>query len=147
MKAVLQRVKRASVTVEGQIVSSIGPGLLVFLGIGESDESSDTEWMAEKIVHLRIFEDENEKMNRSVKDTGGAILLVSQFTLYGEAQKGRRPSYSEAAKPEKANAFYEAIGRKIAEFGVPVSTGVFGAVMAIDLLNEGPVTILIDSKR
>jgi len=147
MKAVLQRVKHASVTVGGQLVSSIGQGLLVFLGIGESDESADLEWMVEKIVHLRIFEDENEKMNLSVKDTGGSILLVSQFTLYGDAQKGRRPSFSEAAKPEKAQAFYEACGRRMADHGVSVSMGVFGAMMAIDLLNDGPVTILIDSKR
>jgi D-tyrosyl-tRNA(Tyr) deacylase len=147
MRAVLQRVNKASVTVNGETVSAINKGLLVLLGVSENDEKTDMEWVAEKISTLRIFEDDHEKMNLSIKDVGGTVLLVSQFTLYGDAQKGRRPSFSEAAKPEIAREFYTQCGKYIERNGVPVRFGVFGAMMRVSLENDGPVTILLDSKR
>jgi D-tyrosyl-tRNA(Tyr) deacylase len=147
MRAVLQRVNKASVTVNGETVSAINKGLLVLLGVSANDEKTDTEWLAEKISTLRIFEDDHEKMNLSIKDVGGTVLLVSQFTLYGDAQKGRRPSFSEAAKPEIAKQFYTQCGEYIERNGVPVQFGVFGAMMQVSLENDGPVTILLDSRR
>ncbi len=147
MRAVVQRVKKASVTVDGQVVGKIGKGLLVLLGVGQGDEEGDAEYMAEKIVNLRVFDDEDGKMNRSLLDVGGSLLAVSQFTLYGDCRKGRRPSYDRAARPELAKALYEKFVEKAKGFGVEVETGIFQALMAVEILNDGPVTLLLDSKR
>lgn len=147
MRAVLQRVNQASVVVDGKTISSIEKGLVVLLGVTHTDDTKDIDWIAEKIVHLRIFEDTQEKMNLSVEDIGGSVLLVSQFTLLGDAKKGRRPSFSDAAKPDKAEPFYQACGEKIREYGIPVFYGIFGAMMQVHLINDGPVTILLDSER
>ncbi len=148
MKAVIQRVASASVEVEGEVKGAIGPGLLVLAGFGVDDTSEDLEWAARKLPVLRIFEDEAGAMNLSVKDIGGGILLVSQFTLLANVKKGTRPSYNKAAPPEIALPLYEqliaAVGR---ELGKPVQTGVFGAKMRIELINSGPVTIVLDSKN
>ncbi len=146
MRAVVQRVKRASVTVEGNVTGSIEKGLLVFLGIEETDTLEDVKYICDKIANLRIFEDEQGKMNRSVLDEGGSVLLVSQFTLYGDARNGRRPSFSKAARPEHALPLYENAVRLLKET-VPVETGEFQAMMEVSLLNDGPVTILLESKR
>ncbi len=147
MKAVLQRVTRASVTVDGRVVSRIGPGLLVLLGVARSDGDPDVQFVAEKIQHLRIFPDEHGKMNRSLIDVGGAVLLVSQFTLLGDTAKGRRPGFERAAPPDEARARYEQLAAGLRARGVPVEQGVFGAHMQVDLLNDGPVTLLLDSRR
>ncbi len=147
MRAVLQRVSRAKVTVDEQVTGAIGAGLLVFLGVENGDTVKDAEYMAEKIVNLRIFEDENGKMNLSLLDTGGAMLAVSQFTLCGDCRKGRRPSFDKAAPPEEANALYEEFCRLVEGMGVRVETGIFRAHMFVDLVNDGPVTMLIDSRR
>ncbi len=146
MRAVVQRVKSASVTVFGQEIGKIEKGLLVFLGIEDVDTQEDLTYICDKIVGLRVFEDDEEKMNRCVADVGGSVLLVSQFTLYGDARKGRRPSFIKAARPETAIPLYE---KAIALIGaqVPVATGEFQAVMDVSLVNDGPVTILLDSKR
>ena len=146
MRAVVQRVKRASVTVEGNVTGSIEKGLLVFLGIEETDTLEDVKYICDKVANLRIFEDEQGKMNRSVLDEGGSVLLVSQFTLYGDARNGRRPSFSKAARPEHALPLYENAVRLLKET-VPVETGEFQAMMEVSLLNDGPVTILLESKR
>ncbi len=146
MRAVVQRVSRASVTVEGNVTGSIEKGLLVFLGIEEADTSEDVKYICDKVANLRIFEDEQGKMNRSVLDEGGSVLLVSQFTLYGDARNGRRPSFSKAARPENALPLYEEAIRLLKEM-VPVETGEFQAMMEVSLLNDGPVTILLESKR
>jgi D-tyrosyl-tRNA(Tyr) deacylase len=144
MRAVVQRVKKASVTVDGKIVGSIERGLMVLLGIHEKDTINELLWMAEKLVKLRIFEDEEGKMNISVKDIGGDILLVSQFTLYGDLKKGTRPSYIEAARPEVAIPLYEKMIETLKNEGLRVETGVFGAMMDVELINSGPVTIILE---
>ena len=147
MRAVIQRVKRAQVAIEGKIESSVEAGLLVFVGIEDSDSREDAEWLAGKIVRLRVFDDESGIMNRSVQDSGGDILVVSQFTLHANVRKGNRPSYHRASKPETAIPLYEYFAQKIEqELEKPIQTGVFGAIMEISLLNDGPVTILIDTK-
>ena len=147
MRAVVQRVSRASVLVDGQVTGAIESGLMVLLGVGREDTPEDAASIAEKIAHLRIFEDEQGKMNRSLLDTGGAALLVSQFTLYGDARKGRRPGFDQAAPPGKANALYEECVRALRALSVRVETGVFRAHMAVKLVNDGPVTILLDSAK
>ncbi len=148
MRAVLQRVKRASVTVEGNITGAIGEGLLVLLGIEEADTLEDMNWLAGKLVNLRIFDDEQGVMNRSLLETGGGLLLVSQFTLFASTKKGNRPSYSRAAPPAIAIPIYEKMIELLsAELGKPIQTGVFGADMKVELLNDGPVTIVIDTKN
>ena len=147
MRAVVQRVSRAAVSVDGSITGEIATGLLVLLGVGQEDQPSDADYLAEKIVGLRIFEDAGEKMNRSVIDVGGAILAVSQFTLYGDVKRGKRPSFDAAARPERARELYEYFVNRIRALGVGCETGVFQAMMEVELVNSGPVTILIDSKK
>lgn len=147
MRAVVQRVSAASVTVQGRKVGSIGPGLLVLLGVARGDTEKDGEYLAEKLAGLRIFEDEEEKMNRSVAQIGGSILLVSQFTLYGDVRHGRRPSFTQAAPPEEANWLYENLAQKLRDKGLTVETGQFQAHMEVSLVNDGPVTILLDSGK
>lgn len=148
MIAVIQRVKNASVTIEGKLHSEIGVGLLVLLGIGQEDTQEDIGWLAKKIVQMRIFSDSEQKMNLSVQDVGGDILLVSQFTLFASTKKGNRPSFIEAARPERAIPLYEkSIAIFSQELGKPIQTGEFGADMQVNLLNDGPVTIIIDSKN
>lgn len=147
MRAVVQRVSAASVTVEGRKVGSIGPGLLVLLGVARGDTEKDGEYLAEKLAGLRIFEDEEEKMNRSVAQMGGSILLVSQFTLYGDVRHGRRPSFTQAAPPNEANRLYEDLAQKLRDKGMTVETGQFQAHMEVSLVNDGPVTILLDSGK
>ncbi len=147
MRCVVQRVTRASVTTGGETVGQIGPGLMVLIGVGASDTEHDVRYMADKVPELRIFEDEAGKMNRSLLDVGGAILAVSQFTLYGDARGGRRPSFIAAARPEEANARYEALVAAWREKGVTVETGRFRAEMQVSLVNDGPVTILLDSTK
>src|SRR5207244_2589929 len=146
MRAVIQRVSRASVTIDGEVVGSIGPGLLVLLGVTHTDTAEQARWLADKIVHLRIFNDADGKMNRSLVDTGGAMLVVSQFTLYGDAEKGRRPSFIAAARPEQATPLYEHFVNAVREHGVPVQTGRFGAMMQVELVNDGPVTLILDAE-
>ena len=146
MKAVVQRTARASVSIDGNTVGRIDRGLLVLLGIEPDDGEADIEYMVKKCSGLRIFEDENGKMNLSVQDVGGSILLVSQSTLLGDARKGNRPSFTGAAVPEKAIPIYERVISELAK-RLPVQTGVFGADMQVELVNDGPVTILLDSKR
>ena len=147
MRAVVQRVSRASVSVAGAVTGEIATGLLVLLGVGHDDQPSDADYLADKIVGLRIFEDAGEKMNRSVVDAGGAILAVSQFTLYGDVRRGKRPSFDAAARPERARELYELFVNRIRSLGVRCETGVFQATMEVELVNSGPVTILIDSKK
>lgn len=147
MRAVVQRVKQAGVSVEGKEVSRIQKGHLVLLGVGQGDTREDLEYLAEKIVNLRVFEDAQGKMNLSLKEINGQVLVVSQFTLYGDCRKGRRPSFTSAAAPEMAEAFYEEFCKILSQQGVPVEKGVFGAHMEIDLINDGPVTLILDSKK
>ncbi len=147
MRAVVQRVTEANVTVEGNVIASIANGLLVLLGVGEDDGNSDLNYLVEKIIGLRIFEDENYKMNLSLTDVDGELLVVSQFTLYGDVRKGKRPSFSSAAKPEMGNKYYEEFVNRTRELGIKTETGEFGANMNVKLTNNGPVTILLDSKR
>ncbi len=147
MRAVVQRVSHARVVVEGRVSGEIAAGMVVFLGVGRSDRPESAAYLAEKVAHLRIFDDDEGKMNRSLLDTGGAVLVVSQFTLYGDARGQRRPSFIQAAPPEEANALYEEFVRRLRALGVRVETGVFQARMAVDLTNDGPVTILLDSEK
>jgi D-aminoacyl-tRNA deacylase len=147
MRAVVQRVSRAEVRVEDEIVGKIDEGLMVLLGVATADDESDARWMAEKIANLRIFEDDDGLMNRSVTDVGGSILLVSQFTLYGDARRGRRPSFIGAAREPVASSLYVRTGRELETLGLRVAYGEFGAMMEVELVNHGPVTILIDSDR
>ncbi len=147
MRMVVQRVSRARVAVEGRTAVEIGAGLLVLLGIARYDTRADAEYLADKVIGLRIFADEAGKMNRSVAETGGALLVVSQFTLYGDCRKGRRPGFDLAAPPELARALYEYFVEACRKRGVPVETGIFQASMTVELTNEGPVTIIIDSER
>jgi D-tyrosyl-tRNA(Tyr) deacylase len=145
MRAVIQRVKRAEVRVDGGIVGTIGTGWLVLLGIAPNDTQKQVDWLAEKTANLRAFEDDDGKMNRSVQDVNGAVLAVSQFTLYGDCRKGRRPSFTGAAPPAIAEPLYEAFVVALKMLGVPVATGRFGADMQVELLNDGPVTFVLDS--
>ncbi len=147
MRALLQRVSRASVTVDGRVTGDIGPGFLVLLGIGSGDSETQIRAMAEKIVHLRVFEDDEGKMNRSLLDTGGQVLVVSQFTLYADTRKGRRPSFTDAAPPAIAEPLVERFKDTVAAYGLKVAGGVFGAHMDVELLNSGPVTIWLDSEE
>ena len=143
----IQRVSEASVRVDGGVVGRIGPGLLVLLGVGRDDTESDADYLAEKTLNLRIFPDAAGQMNRSVTDVGGGILVVSQFTLYGDTRRGRRPGYSTAAAPEEANRLYERFVARLRPSGLAVATGVFRAMMDVALVNQGPVTLLLDSKK
>jgi D-tyrosyl-tRNA(Tyr) deacylase len=147
MRAVIQRVKRAKVTVAGEIAGEIGNGLLVLLGVGSGDDEAAADYLAAKTVGLRVFEDADGKMNRSVIEVGGAILAVSQFTLYGDVRKGKRPSFDHAARPEEARALYEYYVGLIRAAGVPCETGRFQEMMDVELVNDGPVTILMDSGK
>jgi len=147
MRAVVQRVKSASVSVDGNISGAIEAGLVVFLGVEDDDKATDVAYMAEKVSGLRIFHDDEGKMNRSVIDVKGSILAVSQFTLLGDVRKGKRPSFIKAAEPEAANALYREFIESIRERGIPVGEGVFRAEMLVDVQNDGPVTIMIDSRK
>jgi len=147
MRAVVQRVSRASVSVDGSVTGEIAAGLLVLLGVGQDDERPDADYLVDKVTGLRIFEDDDEKMNHSVVDVAGAILAVSQFTLYGDVRRGKRPSFDSAARPERARELYEYFVNRVRALGVRCETGVFQAMMEVELVNSGPVTILIDSKK
>src|SRR4026207_1147387 len=148
MRAVIQRVSKASVTIDNKIYSRVNKGLLVLLGVEDADTAEDMEWLSNKIVNLRIFNDDNGVMNISVKEMGGDILLVSQFTLHASTKKGNRPSYIKASKPDFAVPVYEKmIAQLTADLGKPVATGIFGADMKVELVNDGPVTIVIDTKN
>jgi D-tyrosyl-tRNA(Tyr) deacylase len=147
MRAVVQRVNEASVRIEDQEVARIDQGILVLLGVGHRDEPGDAKYMAEKVIHLRIFADEQGKMNRSLLDVGGSLLAVSQFTLWGDCRKGRRPSFVAAAEPAKAEALYEAFIDHARTLGVTVASGRFQEMMQVSLVNDGPVTLLLDSKK
>ena len=147
MRAVVQRVKSASVTVDGERVSEIGAGVLIFLGVAHEDTTKELEYIANKVANLRIFEDAAGKMNCSLLETGGAALVVSQFTLYGDCRKGRRPSFINAARPEVANALYEEFITALEKRNVPTQGGTFQAMMEVQLINDGPVTILLDSTK
>ncbi len=147
MRAVVQRVKNSKVTVNGEITGQIGRGLMVLLGVGRGDSDTDIDYLAEKIINLRIFEDERGKMNLSLLDVEGELLVVSQFTLFGDCRKGRRPSYDHAARPEAAKELYEAFVEKCKGYGVAVETGIFQAEMLVDISNDGPVTLLLDSRK
>lgn len=148
MKTVVQRVRQASVSIDGVVHSSIANGLLVLAGIGRTDAADDLAWMSRKIPNLRIFEDDEGRMNRSLRDIGGALLVVSQFTLYADASRGNRPGFSESAPPEVARALFDRFVEAIRhEAGCPVQTGVFGADMQVSLVNDGPVTIILESPK
>lgn len=147
MRAVVQRVSKASVSVEEAVVGAIGNGLLVLLGVGKNDTSAAADYLIEKLLGLRIFEDAEGKMNLNVRETGGAVLIVSQFTLFGDVRRGKRPSFDEAARPEQAGHLYEYVIAQIRAQGVECSTGEFQAMMQISLVNDGPVTILLDSEK
>jgi D-tyrosyl-tRNA(Tyr) deacylase len=147
MRAVIQRVSEASVEISDEVVGDIAAGLLVLLAVARDDQRGDADYLADKITNLRIFTDDDGKMNRSLLETTGEILVVSQFTLYGDVRRGRRPSYSDAAEPEKANALYEYFVGRVRSLGVKVETGVFQATMKVSLVNDGPVTILLDSRK
>jgi len=147
MRAVVQRVTEARVEVAGKRVGEIGAGLLVLLGVARDDTRDDADYLADKTVNLRVFDDDEGKMNRSLLESGGAVLVVSQFTLYGDVRRGRRPSYSDAAEPEKANQLYEYFVERVRSAAVKVETGIFQAMMQVSLTNDGPVTILLDSRK
>ncbi len=144
MRVVVQRVTRASVAVDGKVVGAIGLGLLVLVAFTEADDQADVDWMAEKIVGLRVFPDDDDRMNRSVADVRGQLLVVSQFTLYGDASRGRRPSFVKAADPKIAVPLYEAFVGAVRDRNIPVETGTFGAMMEVELVNDGPVTLVIE---
>ncbi len=144
MRALIQRVSEASVTIDGRIAGEIGRGLVILLGITHGDTADDGKYLADKCVNLRIFEDENEKMNLSLLDVGGEALVISQFTLYGDSRKGRRPSFTDAARPEQAVPLYEDFIKNIKNAGVKVATGEFGAKMDVEIHNQGPVTLLVE---
>ena len=147
MRVVIQRVKRASVTIEGKVKSAIGKGMMILIGIEEADSISDIQWLCKKIVNLRIFPDENNVMNINIEEAGGEVMVVSQFTLMASTKKGNRPSYIRAARPETAIPLYESFCEELSlALGKPVQTGTFGADMDVELINDGPVTILIDCK-
>lgn len=147
MRAVVQRVSRAEVKVDGKVTGSIEKGLLVFVGVAPDDTEKDMEYIADKVVNLRIFEDENEKMNLSLEDVGGSLLIVSQFTLFGDCRKGRRPNFTGSCEPVKAEKMYEEMIKYLKEKGINTEHGIFGADMKVDLLNDGPVTLLLDSSK
>jgi D-aminoacyl-tRNA deacylase len=147
MRAVVQRVTESTVRVAGAVAGSIGPGLLVLLGVGRGDGEKDADELAEKVVHLRVFPDEEGRMNRSVMEAGGAVMVVPQFTLYGDCRKGRRPSYVDAAPPEEADRLFRHFVETVKRSGLPVAEGVFRADMDVALVNRGPVTLLLDSRR
>ena len=147
MRAVVQLVKEGSVTVDDKVSGAIKKGVLIFLGVTKDDTEKDAKYLAEKIVNLRIFADHEDKMNLSLLDIGGEALIVSQFTLYGDCRKGRRPSYSKAAGPDKADQLYQYFIRQVETFGVRVGTGIFQAMMEVQLINDGPVTLLLDSHK
>ncbi|MCE2400989.1 D-tyrosyl-tRNA(Tyr) deacylase [Candidatus Poribacteria bacterium] len=147
MRAVVQRVQSASVQVDGELVSEIGAGLLIFLGIAHGDTETELEYIANKVANLRIFEDADGKMNCSLLDIGGSALVVSQFTLYGDCRKGRRPSFIDAARPEVANTLYEQFITALKQLNIPTQGGTFQAMMDVQLINDGPVTILLDSDK
>jgi D-tyrosyl-tRNA(Tyr) deacylase len=147
MRAIVQRVSRAQVTVKGEVTGAIGLGLLVLLGVGRDDTEADANYLAEKIAGLRVFEDDRGKMNRSVHEAGGSVLAVSQFTLYGDVRRGKRPSFDGAAAPDKARELYEFFVERIRAAGLRCETGRFQEMMKVELVNEGPVTILLDSGR
>lgn len=147
MRAVIQRVTSARVRVGDGVVGEIGPGLVVLLGVGRDDTETDVKYIAAKIRDMRVFEGDGKPMDRSVVDAGGSVLVVSQFTLYGDMRKGRRPSFDDAAPPELARALYEAVVRELRSAQVPVATGQFQAMMRVELVNDGPVTVLVDSTK
>lgn len=147
MRAVIQRVNSGSVTVDGNVVGSIGKGFVVLLGVSEKDTTEDVVYMTDKIVNLRVFEDGDEKMNLSLQDIGGELLVVSQFTLYGDCRKGRRPNFMSAARPEKAEELYGDFVRRCREMGVKTETGTFQATMTVNIENDGPVTVIVDSEK
>jgi D-tyrosyl-tRNA(Tyr) deacylase len=144
--AVIQRVTASDVRVDEETVGRIGPGLLVLLGVSQQDEQKDADYLADKIAHLRVFEDDDGKMNRSLLETGGEMLVVSQFTLLGDCRKGRRPSFVKAAQPDKAEALYESFIDRVRSLGISASSGTFQARMAVSLVNDGPVTLIVESK-
>jgi D-aminoacyl-tRNA deacylase len=145
MRAVLQRVSRASVSIDGEVVGAVERGLLVLLGVTHTDTPDQARWMADKVANLRIFSDAEGKMNLGVADVGGGVLVVSQFTLYGNCEKGRRPSFIGAARPEQAIPLYEQFINELKALGIPVASGRFGAMMQVELVNDGPVTIILDT--
>ena len=147
MRAIVQRVSRCRVTVDGNIVGEIGAGMLVLLGVSKTDSEAAADYLVEKIIGLRIFEDAEGKMNLSVQDSGGAVLVVSQFTLYGDVRRGRRPSFDDAARPEEARRLYEYFVSKVRAAGLRCETGQFQATMEVELVNSGPVTIMVDSEK
>ena len=147
MRAVVQRVTHCEVTVDGETTGRIGPGLAVFLGVSNSDTEKEANYLTDKVANLRIFADDNDKMNLSVKDIGGEILVVSQFTLYGDCRKGRRPSYNDAAPPALAERLYKYFVDNLKDKGLPIATGRFQVMMDVNLVNDGPVTILLDSEK
>ena len=147
MRAVLTRVKSASVAIDGEVVGKIGQGFLILLGVGPEDDESHCRYLAEKALGLRVFEDENGKMNKSLEDVGGQVLVVSQFTLYGNCRKGRRPSFTEAAGPELGNRLYEQFLRDCESLGFPPQHGQFGADMQVESINDGPVTLILDTQQ
>jgi D-tyrosyl-tRNA(Tyr) deacylase len=147
VRAVIQRVAESAVAVDGRVVGAIGRGLLVLLGVAAEDDERDADYIADKVIGLRCFQDADSKFNLSVEDVGGALLVISQFTLFGDCRKGRRPSFTDAARPEHAIPLYERVVRRLRDRGLKVETGEFGAHMDVSLVNDGPVTLLLDSRR
>lgn len=147
MRAVVQRVSSGSVAVDNKTVGAIKQGFVVLLGVGQGDEEADARYLAEKIANLRVFEDEQGKMNRSLRDVGGEVLAISQFTLYGDCRQGRRPSFTEAAPAEEANRLYQYFVQELARLEIPVATGIFQEHMQVTIINDGPVTLLLDSRK
>ncbi|MBR7926839.1 D-tyrosyl-tRNA(Tyr) deacylase [Aerococcaceae bacterium zg-ZUI334] len=147
MRVVIQKVQKSQVTVDNQMVGQSGVGLLLLVGVTHDDTEEDIDYCVRKIINMRIFEDENQKMNLSLQDVKGSILSISQFTLYADTKKGNRPSFTEAARPEFANEMYEQFNERLRQAGITVETGIFGAMMQVSLINDGPVTIILDSKN